>query len=1639
MIETLPLRPMPSFQIASISCRQLLRCLALCVLLLHSDIQTLFAQEDNFDPGWYRSDVSYLKIGVTEDGVFRVSGQNLLDAGASIATIDPANFHLFDHGREIPIEVQVSAAGTMGVSDHLIFVGRRNDGRDEAWAYNEDTSLISSTFFSLYSDTTTYWLTWDDVPGLRYSTPASDPPAPVLTTALRDSLHLEQNTRYFFGDPFVTGNPLYTRGEGFYWHLFSHTGNLTSSFEQIASLSNAVRTTDNLFTVRVALNGETNSRHHVELNLGLTEDNVTSLVPVDTVEWNGTAFAFLEVTLSQDRIPADGQLTVELVSRKDAGGPIGRVLLDWIDVSYVRTLSATNGHLSYSVDTPGQYNFGMNGFASPSAHLYESNSRSVFNLNVTGGTASVDFSASEPSTFWVVEDGAYLSPASLSFDGTSDLANPSNQADYVIITTPSLLATAQEMANYRSSPEGGGYQVKTVYVQDVFDQFDYGRPTPVAIRRFLRTAQSWATPPQFLLIWGDGLYPDPTRSRMPWEIPSFGNAASDGWFSMQNAGIDDYTESLATGRVPIRNNDAGQVFVDKVMNYESESFDAWQKRGLFLVGGATSSEKSILQNFALQWSALTHDEATALDTLLFFKSTDIALDPTFKDSLQVAFERGASWLTYFGHSATQTWEIVTNPPRQFDNAGKLPVVLSLGCFTGNFATGDGGPNDVLTFSEQLVSETENGAIAHWGASASGTIIASAQLGDEVHRAVFTDSVRTLGTALRMAKERYSEIRKDGLAIKHLLQYGLIGDPALRISLPTQPDFSISPAQISITPIAPIPADSQLVVTVFPQNLGLRPSDSLTLSLTHLSPDGSTTRYDERLAPFGRADSLSFDVPITDASVGENRFQVVLDPNAEYSEADEFNNFAERTQIVFSTGLSLINPLQFGLVDSTNPTLRVSIANPVPAPVIFQTDTSPTFDSQALVEHRTNPTMLTASWQPPGLKEGVTYYWRARIDNPDQPANWKNGVFTVETSLGTQGWLQQGSLFGSNEQSSFLAFADGRWSFKTFDVRVTASSNRGGSELYGGKFTVNTESIEGLGLGFGMLIIDGASGEVRGHGSMPLYANNFEDPVDAWNELESLAALPDEGDYVFVRTRNKGNKNKEVVIPDSVKDVFRTFGSIAIDTLTYSHLWLMMAHKGFPLETREWVEPPNTGLDEFQRDTTLAFSFGSGSTLSPPIGPADSWTTVGWSGQFSGNQEIHVEVLSPDLSESLIGNLDEPGERDLSGIDAVTFPFIRLRATLTDTTSHLTPQLTRWHVGYKPVAELALDPASLQFSADSLLEGQPLDISVVARNLSGDPAALSLLTYTLINAGNESILVHTDTLRQLSDTATSTFSLPTLGIVGSDRLQLNLRQPDRQESTTFNNVLIRPFAVLRDATPPSFEVLLDGEAFPNDPDPVVNLQDPALPFVSTHPSVEISVEDENPFLTIKGDTTIVSATLDDEEIPFSILAGNKQNGDNTLNLRFTPDLSGSDTTHTLVVHVQDKSANQAVGSPYQVHFRTQSETLVEKVYPYPNPMSSFTVFAFRLLGADASAIDQFRLRIYTINGRLIREFDVLKEPGLTEAGGLRIGWNKIRWDGRDEDGDRVATGVYLYKVLVRSSDAPKGYNQTSKVEKLVVIR
>ena len=88
------------------------------------------------------------------------------------------------------------------------------------------------------------------------------------------------------------------------------------------------------------------------------------------------------------------------------------------------------------------------------------------------------------------------------------------------------------------------------------------------------------------------------------------------------------------------------------------------------------------------------------------------------------------------------------------------------------------------------------------------------------------------------------------------------------------------------------------------------------------------------------------------------------------------------------------------------------------------------------------------------------------------------------------------------------------------------------------------------------------------------------------------------------------------------------------------------------------------------------------------------------------------------------------------------------------------------------------------------------------------------------------------------------------------------------------------------------------------------------------------------------------------------------------------------------------------------------------YNYPNPFNSSTQFIFN---TDKKNSKEVEIIIYDILGRAMKQIN---------PGHLTTGLNKIIWDGTDNSGNQVATGMYIAKL--------KG-GDTVRFKKLLLIR
>ncbi len=106
--------------------------------------------------------------------------------------------------------------------------------------------------------------------------------------------------------------------------------------------------------------------------------------------------------------------------------------------------------------------------------------------------------------------------------------------------------------------------------------------------------------------------------------------------------------------------------------------------------------------------------------------------------------------------------------------------------------------------------------------------------------------------------------------------------------------------------------------------------------------------------------------------------------------------------------------------------------------------------------------------------------------------------------------------------------------------------------------------------------------------------------------------------------------------------------------------------------------------------------------------------------------------------------------------------------------------------------------------------------------------------------------------------------------------------------------------------------------------------------------------------------------------------------------------------------------------------TGSDIALSDVLPYPNPYKGDEAFYFTFVishETETFTLYDAKIRVYTITGKKIKTID---------RSDCKVGYNQIRWDVRDGDGDRIANNTYFYKVTVRDPITGKSDEKTGKM-------
>lgn len=131
------------------------------------------------------------------------------------------------------------------------------------------------------------------------------------------------------------------------------------------------------------------------------------------------------------------------------------------------------------------------------------------------------------------------------------------------------------------------------------------------------------------------------------------------------------------------------------------------------------------------------------------------------------------------------------------------------------------------------------------------------------------------------------------------------------------------------------------------------------------------------------------------------------------------------------------------------------------------------------------------------------------------------------------------------------------------------------------------------------------------------------------------------------------------------------------------------------------------------------------------------------------------------------------------------------------------------------------------------------------------------------------------------------------------------------------------------------------------------------------------------------------------------------------------------THHLKLRVWDSYNNLAEGELTFV-VDLQDDIMLNNVLNYPNPFIDYTEFWFEHNKTNEPL--EVQVQIFTITGKVVKTINESILPLSSQS-------RDIKWDGKDDFGNKIGKGTYIYKLKVKSTLSGK---QTEKIEKLVIL-
>lgn len=1619
---------------------------------------------------WIDYNKTYFKLKVGSSGLYRISSTVLQQAGLGSTPLQ--NLQLIRNGVEIPVYTS-KTTGAPGAADFVEFYGEVNDGKADTRLYSQASLHLDNTW-SLLTDTAAYFLTINNAASnLRLADETNNVAGNTLPADAFFTYTFVQSYREQINPGFATVllqaylySSSYDAGEGWSSRDIYPSSPLTETQNLYPF------TTGPAAVISVGASGNAFNQRNLRVTINGTQVMNQAL--------NFFAAATTQVSFPISVLGRAGGEQIAVNNTSTVGTDRMVVSNYKIAYPRIFNFGgAKRFEFQLNPSPAGNYleitNF--NAGATPPV-LYDITNRRRYIGNVSGGLVRFALKPSlQPRRMVLLnaETTEIRNVNQLSIRNFINYALPANQGNYLMIAHPKLFVgpggnPVQNYRDYRASAQGGGYNAKIYDIEQIIDQFAFGiKNHPISVKNFISFARNtYTVKPQYVLLMGRGSLYNDFRTYESFAVtneidlvPTFGWPGSDNLLASPNY---DPVPDIPIGRIAAISGTEVDIYLQKVKEYEAVPLNApntikdraWMKNAVHAIGGSDPYLQSIIYGYMNINKGILEDTSYGGKVYSFSKNSALAVEQLTSDQLAGLFEEGLGLLTYFGHSSTNTLEFNIDDPEKYNNKGKYPLFIVNGCNAGNIFSYDTlrTQGKAFTLSERYVLTRDKGSIGFLASTHFGIVNYLNIYTNGFYRAYSTDQYgKTLGQVQRGALTRMVQNTSlsDFYTRMHVEQINLHGDPAVKLYAADLPDFVIEDPLVRISPTPVSVADNNFTLSVRFMNIGKAVQDSFRVRIQRQLPSGALVDiYNARRKGLRNTDSLKVSVPINPLTdKGENKIIVTLDVDGRVVERSESNNTITKSFVIIEDELRPISPYNYSIVNKQNIVFYASAANPLASPrsYIMEVDTTELFNSsfKKTVTIQSPGGLLQFSVPSLTFADSTVYYWRtAPVPNPGADIVWNTSSF-VYLSNGTPGYNQSHYFQMQKNQYNRIELAADR-SLKYATRNRLLSFKTGLLPIYiNDRLQVNLDERSVLTFGcrnrsLQIVVYDKVTLEPWGNsrqadgfgrfGSWPPCIHNefaFEFPyTDPEYRKKAIAFFESIPAGYYISITNLGTTTNTSFIQEWMSDTtqlgsgrslyhaLKNLGFAEIDSFTRNFPFLFLTRKGrpdFPV-----YQVLGKKVDDYlEVDIPVAVTESEGTIESPWFGPALAWNRLRWNGTdvnpFSDKVSMQVFGKNFQGTEVLLGTIQSSQDTSLSFINAKQFPYLRLKMNNKDSINGTPNQLRFWRLLGDLPPEGAVAPNLFFRAPDSVEVGQPYMLELPFKNISQsafDSITVQMMVTDPSNVTRQVVVPKQKPLKE-GDTLVLRYPLDTRSLVGSNTVFVNFNPNNAQpEQYLFNNFLYRSFIVKGDQYDPTLDVTFDGVHILN--------QD----IVSSRPHILIKLTDNNKFMLLD-DTSLMKVRVkfpgneireyrfDNDTLRFTPAVNSGGTKDNTATLDFNP-LFKEDGFYELIVTGSDRSGNSSGLIEYKVVFSVVNKSMISNLLNYPNPFTTSTAFVFTLTGNEIP--QNLRIQIMTITGKIVR--DITKE----ELGPIHIGRNitEFKWDGTDQYGQKLANGVYLYRVI-----------------------